>query len=191
MATQTPGDATDLAVRDGSGQGGDGVSLTEMQRYYVAEFVANGGNGSAAATAAGYSAPGQEAYRLNRLPHIQAAIRAEQLRLIGTEGLAVGVRTLLQVAGDLGAPAGARVQAAGKLVDRALGAVTALAPDKDQAGKPLTAQALAELRQGLAGDAAKLAELLGQAAGQAAAVVDLAPVAPEVAPHLPVGQRRK
>lgn len=183
----TPGDATDLAVRDGSGQ----RALTDLQRQFIAQFVANGGNAAAAARNAGYTSPDQEGYRLTRLPHIQDAIRAEQMRVIGTEGLAVGIGTLLQIAKDTEAPAGARVQAAGKLVDRALGAVTALAPDKGQDGKPLTAQTLAEWRGNLLADAAKLAELLGQAAGQAAAVVDLAPVAPEVAPHLPVTKRGK
>jgi hypothetical protein len=178
-----------LDIRDGSGQ----RALTRLQRDFVREYVAGSGNATQAARNAGYTddRADKTAWELLRLPHIQSAIREEQLRVIGTEGLAVGVGTLLQIAKDTGAPAGARVQAAKGLVDRALGAVTAAVPDKGQDGKPLTAQALAELRQGLAGDAAKLAELLGQAAGQAAAVVDLAPVAPDVAPELPAPKRRK
>ncbi len=52
--------------------------LTTKQRRFVVEYVANGGQQTAAATVAGYAEPRVDAYGLLRLAHVVAAIYAAQ-----------------------------------------------------------------------------------------------------------------
>ncbi len=56
---------------------------TDLQQRFVVEYVANNGNATSAAKAAGYSAKtaGQIGFKLLGNPHIHDAIRAEQRRL--------------------------------------------------------------------------------------------------------------
>lgn len=166
--------------------GADG-ELSDMQAVFVACYVVGDGNGTEAARQAGYVAPNVAAYRLLRLPHVAAAIRREHLRRISTEGLSVGIGTLLQIAKDTGQPGGARVQAARTLLDRALGAVGQVAPSGETDQSRMSAADLAALRASLAADVGKLAAVLGQAAGEAAQVVE-GTIAPDVAPGS--GQKR-
>ena len=50
--------------------------LTEKQRRFCEEYAANGGNGTKAAEAAGYSQPAEQAYENLRKPQITTAIEA-------------------------------------------------------------------------------------------------------------------
>lgn len=178
---------TDIAPLIGRPPKGEDGELTEMQEAFVTCYVVGNGEGTAAARAAGFAEPNTAAYRLLRLPHVLAAIRREQARRIGAEGLAVGIGTLLQIARDTGQPAGARVQAARSLVDRALGAVGQVAPGGETDPSRMSAADLAALRASLAADVGKLAAVLGEAAGAAAQVVE-GTIAPDVAPGS--GQKR-
>ncbi len=60
------------------GERKDDRGLTRRQEAFVHAFVANGGNGTEAARAAGYAASSayQRAYELLHLRHVQQAIRA-------------------------------------------------------------------------------------------------------------------
>jgi hypothetical protein len=63
--------------------------LTDQQSLFARHYVELGGNAQKAAELAGY-AGGRYGYQLARLPHVQAAIRREQERLVqegGTKGL--------------------------------------------------------------------------------------------------------
>ena len=97
-----------------------GRPLTPLQARFAVEYVANGGNGSKAALAAGYSdvSPGSEAYRLAHLPHVQAAIAAETLKQFGRHAPAA-VDVLAEIMIDSDQPGGVRVKAAGMILDRA------------------------------------------------------------------------
>lgn len=93
----------------------DHIELTELQRAFVAAFVASGGkNATDAAREAGYSAESArtEAWRLLRKPHVQAAIRAERTRAIGTEGGTLAWSVINGILGDERAPHGVRFEAA-------------------------------------------------------------------------------
>ena len=97
-----------------------GRPLTDRQVRFVVEYVANGGNGTKAALAAGYSdvAPHGEAWRLTQLPHVQAAIAAETLKQFGRHAPAA-VDVLAEIMIDSDQPGGVRVKAAGMILDRA------------------------------------------------------------------------
>lgn len=87
----------------------------------MAFFVANGGNGAEAARSAGYAENScrQEAYRLIRKPDVQKMIRQEQRRVLGGQLATSALATLGQIMLDPTAPAGARVDAAKTILDRA------------------------------------------------------------------------
>lgn len=95
--------------------------LTQQQRDFAAQMVLTGGNGAEAARRAGFatdSAP-QAAYRLMRLPHIQATVRTEQERILKGHLASKALYVLEKIMDDENAPAGARVDAAKTVLDRA------------------------------------------------------------------------
>lgn len=53
--------------------------LTQKQRRFCEEYAANGGNGTAAATVAGYSKPDVEAARTLRIVKVASALEALRL----------------------------------------------------------------------------------------------------------------
>jgi phage terminase small subunit len=126
--------------------------LTAQQTAFVREYVRNGGNGAAAARAAGYSevSAAKYAYQLLELPHVQAGIRAEREREIGslaTVSLGV-VRGILEDKGNatLGDKK-LRLDAA-KVALAAAGHVAPKAPDAPEAGeKNYEAMSTAELEE--------------------------------------------
>ena len=91
--------------------------MTEKQRAYVVEFAKNGGNAKAAAEAAGYTSGDAAVWVLRRNPAVVAEIRRAMGALVMSEGVAVGVSTLLEVARDRGQSGAARTSAATKLVE--------------------------------------------------------------------------
>jgi hypothetical protein len=97
-----------------------GSDLTEKQEAFAAYFVAGGGDGKAAAKAAGYAERhcAQEAYRLARNPAVQRLIRNEQQRVIGGRLCSQALGVLESIMLDPSAPAGARVDACKTILDR-------------------------------------------------------------------------
>lgn len=128
--------------------------LTAAQDAFVAEYVANGAKGTAAAKAAGYADPGQEAWRLLQLPHVQEAIRFEQARIIrgelGTLAVAVLKSILKNPSTDKDMMA-LKGRVAIAVVDRA-GHVAPKAPEaaKPTGDKPITEMSVAELDEVIA-----------------------------------------
>ncbi len=95
--------------------------LTRKQERFVTNFVTNGGNGADAARKAGFSArtAREHAYALLHIPHVRAAIRAEQERVLRCNLATRALGVLEAIMPDEIAPAGARVDAAKTLLDRA------------------------------------------------------------------------
>lgn len=94
--------------------------LTDQQRAFVREYVANDGNGAEAARTAGYTSKyaRQMANSLLQIPHVLAALHIERERRIGRIAtVALGV--LEGVLLDDDAPIAQKVKAAGMALDRA------------------------------------------------------------------------
>jgi len=125
-----------------------GVSfLTGLQAAYVKEFVKNGANGTAAATVAGYKDAKQASWYLQQQPHIRAAIRAEQERVIMSKGATKAVGFMVSALDDKLLSGAVRFQCAKWLAEAAghgLAAHRAALglPDSE---KPISEMTLAEL----------------------------------------------
>lgn len=89
------------------------MSLTQ-QEAFAHHFVANGGNGTQAAIAAGYAenSARQQAYKLSRNESVQRLIREEQRRLLGGRLCSLALAAIEGVLLDPEAPAGAKIDAA-------------------------------------------------------------------------------
>ena len=94
--------------------------LTDLQQRFAYEFATNGGNATAAAKAAGYSA--KTAHEIGRQqldkPHVLEVIRKHLMHLRARSG-AVGIQTLIQMAQSDNTPGTARVSAARALCEHA------------------------------------------------------------------------
>jgi phage terminase small subunit len=90
----------------------EALQLTEMQDRFVTAIVTSGASATECARQAGYAAPGVEAYRLMRLPHILAAVR--ERRIVAVEGDLTGLalKTLYDTMQDAGATRDVRLKAA-------------------------------------------------------------------------------
>jgi len=95
----------------------DGTAMTDLQADFVRYLVLEGCTQTEAARRAGYADPGPRAYELIRKPHVQAAILAEQRRVINGDLANIALRTLRNVMEDETAPASARVSAARTSLD--------------------------------------------------------------------------
>lgn len=93
--------------------------LTDLQREFVHYLVTTGCTPTEAARTAGYAEPKQEAYRLTRLAHIQAAIREERERLISSHGANLAMATLCEIMRDRGMSPSARVSASRAVLEAA------------------------------------------------------------------------
>jgi hypothetical protein len=94
--------------------------LTPQQLAFAAEYVRNGGDGTAAAIKAGYSttsAP-QRAWELRNKPHVAEAIHREQRRAF-TELASISLAQARMMLEDPKTPAGARVELIKTTLDRA------------------------------------------------------------------------
>lgn len=94
--------------------------LTQIQERFASEYALNGGNATRAALSAGYSekSAGDLGRRALALPHVQAAVLRELLRLRCRSG-AIGLDSMVRIATDEKAPAAARVSAARALMEHA------------------------------------------------------------------------
>ena len=89
--------------------------LDDRQRAFVAAIL-DGKDPRSAARDVGYSE--SSGYRLTTTPKIQAALRAELVRRMATEGLPLAYSVLVQILRDENAPARVRVDAAKTVLDR-------------------------------------------------------------------------
>lgn len=92
--------------------------LTEKQALFVKFYVELGGQVVKATEAAGY-ADGRFGYQLQRLPHVQAALRVEQSRVIMGEGASKAVRFMVNALDDPKMSGAVRFQAAKWLAEAA------------------------------------------------------------------------
>lgn len=121
-------------------------ALTEQQATFVREYVKNGGNAQLAVEAAGYSSK-IYGYTLVKLPHIQAAIRAERERAIATEGASIAWATMKDLMQNPKYTGAVKFQAARWTLEAAGSGLAAHRaalglPEND---KPLSEMTLAEL----------------------------------------------
>lgn len=135
--------------------------LTEKQEAFAAYFVATGGDGKAAARAAGYAERhcAQEAYRLTRNPGVQRLIRQEQQRVIGGRLCSQALGVLESIMLDPSAPAGARVDACKTILDRGgLPAIPAnmIVPEGLAGERPLADMSLEDVKAFIAEGRARL-----------------------------------
>lgn len=140
------------------------AELTEKQEAFAAYFVAGGGDGKAAARAAGYAERhcAQEAYRLTRNPAVQRLIRQEQQRVIGGRLCSQAIGVLESIMLDPAAPTGARVDACKTILDRGgLPAIPAnlIAQDAANAAQPFAGMTLEDLMAMAAEGRARLAKM--------------------------------
>ena len=128
-------------------------ALNDQQAAFVREYVKNGGNGTAAAIAAGYGKERatQTAYDLTRHEKITNAIKSQQARYISGELSNVALGTLSNIMRDETAPAAARVQASRWVLEAAghglPAAALAARLGMDGADKPLSEFSLADLEE--------------------------------------------
>lgn len=94
------------------------VRLTPMQRTF-SRHMADTGDATYAAAKAGYAHPSVRGAENKSDPTVAAEVRRLARDRLRTEGAEVGVRVLIEIASDVKQPAGARVQAADKLVRHA------------------------------------------------------------------------
>lgn len=93
-----------------------GGQFTVQETDFIA-LCAEIGDPTRAAERAGYARPGDAATRLSHRPEVQAAVQAATLAKLRVHGMTIGVKTLIDIAGDEKAPKAPRVQAASKLVE--------------------------------------------------------------------------
>jgi len=131
-----------------------------MQGLFVVAYVANGGNATSAAKTAGYSlrTAGKIGSKLVRNPHVQDAIRREQRRVLNGDLATKALGVLKAIMENEEAPAGARVDAAKTVLDRAGLIAPRLAVTGDD-DVPLTQLPIAELRKIIASGEGEIVRL--------------------------------
>jgi phage terminase small subunit len=94
---------------------------TNFQDKFVTHIVYDGVSGTEAARRAGYShaSARQASSTLLATPHIQAAIRNEQYKHLNGTLASKAIKTLETIMDDPNSPAGARVDCAKTILDRA------------------------------------------------------------------------
>ena len=136
-----------IAHEPGTGRFMESAGLTQKQRAFVSEYLANGGKAGKAAAAAGYSDCHTDGWRLLRNRAVLAAIHDETIQRVATGG-AIGVGVLVEVAQDRAAPPAARVSAAKWLAEAAgHGLAARKAGELTDDDRPLESRSLGELEQ--------------------------------------------
>lgn len=137
------------------------MSMSMSHEQFAESFVANGGNATKAAIAAGYSPTSarQQAYKLTRNATVQRLIREEQQRVIGGRLCSKALQVLEQIMDNPEAPVGARVDACKTILDRGgIPAIPAAMVAGGQLieGKPVQAMSRDELMEFIARGSAEL-----------------------------------
>lgn len=124
-----------------------GGRTTRKEQTFVRAMALTGDKGMSALVA-GYAAPETNGHHVANRPGVQAAIAAEQTRLLFETALPLAVQTLVSIMADSRAPAGARVQAVKVALDRTLGSQEgAQAKQPHEMSPDELAQAIANLEQ--------------------------------------------
>ncbi|MGH9427031.1 MAG: terminase small subunit, partial [Terriglobia bacterium] len=125
--------------------------MSNKQAAFVVAYVSNGGNATQAAREAGFSEKSarQIGGCLARKPHVQKAIEAEQRRTLQGRLASRALRVLEDIMNDTSAPAGARVDAAKTVLDRA-GMVALREPAQDPYEGPMNEWTLEQLENFIA-----------------------------------------
>lgn len=84
--------------------------LTSQQRKLVKAIVQNGGNVSAAGRTAGYASDSGP-WEALKAPSVRAAIKIEREKLVEIQGASLGIKTVMDIAGDDEAPKAVRLKA--------------------------------------------------------------------------------
>jgi len=120
------------------------MELSDKQASFVRYLVLDGCSPTEAARRANYAQPKQRAWELLQRNTVQAAIRAERTRVIGSDLANVAVKTLRDIMTDDKAPAAARVSAARTSLEMA----GHLGPTgKEMDDKPIAEMSQAELQE--------------------------------------------
>ncbi len=119
-------------------------SLSDKQSAFIRHYVA-GANQTDAARLAGYAYPSVDGYRQMQTPHIQAAIQAEIVRKVQTEGTKIAAAFLMDTIQNEKAPWTARVESAKVILNKGALADKVLANQSNGADKPLSEKTTAEL----------------------------------------------
>lgn len=99
--------------------------MTKQERAFAATFAVTGDK-TYSATVAGYGSPRVRGHDVAQRPAVQAEIARQQQEILFSQALPAAVKCLIDIAGDVKAPAGARVQASKVILDRTLGLDEAL-----------------------------------------------------------------
>lgn len=120
--------------------------LTDKQALFVYNIVNGAKSGTDAARKAGYaeSACRQVAFQLLDNPKVQSAIRREQFKLLGGTLASQAIGVLQAIMLDEDSPAGARVDCAKAILDRA-GIVATAKPVMEQETKKISEMSSEEL----------------------------------------------
>jgi len=119
--------------------------LTRQEGIFVDRFAATG-DATYSADQAGYAFPTVVGSSKRADPAIMSAVRAKAREMLMTKGADVGVKVLIEVAEDVKQPAGARVQAADKLIRHSgLSAETSEAKEGHELSGVELAKAISEL----------------------------------------------
>jgi phage terminase small subunit len=102
-----------------------GERWTASERVFV-NNMAKTGDKTYSATKAGYKQPHVVGHIVAAKPAIQAEIARQQQEILFREALPAAVKCLIDIATDVKAAAGARVQASKVILDRTLGASEAM-----------------------------------------------------------------
>lgn len=148
-----------------------GGKQTTNERAFARHYALTGDR-NYAATKAGYAAPAVAASQALQRPAVQAEIARQQQELLFSKALPAAVKCLIDIAGDVKAPAGARVQASKVILDRTLGLDEAL---KGKEPHEMTPEELAKAIDALERVAAERARQVTPST-----TIDEAPAAPEM-----------
>lgn len=136
----------------------------------ISEVMAGTGDKKYAAFVAGVSPTSGAVEKAVARPAVQAEIARQQVERLFSDALPAAVQCLISIAGDVKAPAGARVQASKVILDRTLGLDEAL---KGKEPHEMTPEELAKAIDALERVAAERARQVTPS------TIDDAPAAPE------------
>ena len=120
------------------------IALNDNRKEFVKNYV-GGMDQTNAARKAGYAHPGHEGYRLMQDPAIQAAIQAEIILRVHTEGMTLAVNALINILKNDKLSAGARVDAARLILNKGPLNDAAIQKTHGNSDKSLTEMSLVEL----------------------------------------------
>lgn len=136
--------------------------LTDKQASFVKHYLLVGCNETKAAELSGYHNPETEGWRLVRLPHVAAAIRAETERLVHLKGAPKAVGFLIAAIEDKSLSGSTRHACAKTLLEVAGYTGPGRNPPTDPGDKPLSEYTMAELDAFISKQSGQLREIEAQ-----------------------------